>query len=241
MTVVFINEPSSSTRQSPPEPAELASRGVVPPDLPLMVLSPDPLPAAEAAEMAEASASSSEPAADQTQHALLYGRYLGQVQARIERAWSRPRGDIGAPTFSCRVRIEQDRLGNVVDIAVDHCNGTERWRQSLLTAVRTASPLPAPPDPSVYADRIWLAFRSERFRAETSTEGFEPEDRGARDSDSEVHRSFENFASRLDGSSRSLGNEHSDVIHLTIVGSPRSTPTSAESNATTLEVDKDSD
>jgi hypothetical protein len=240
MTVVFINEPTFRDRREPPELLELASRGFARFDKRLRILSPDPEPAADSpsARREAENAATPEATEDQTQHALLYGRYLGQVQARIERAWLRPRSDIGAPTFSCGVKIEQNARGDVVGIALDHCNGTERWQQSLMSAIRTASPLPAPPDPSVYADRLWLTFRSERFRAEGPTEGFDPENAAARDDRFEARRTFERFA---DGTDQNFGprlRKSSDVVHLTIIGSPTgpgslTQPVSAPSTPTT--------
>jgi hypothetical protein len=47
-------------------------------------------------------------APDAAVRSALYGRYVGQVDARIERAWVRPRSAIGATTFVCIVRIDQD-------------------------------------------------------------------------------------------------------------------------------------
>jgi TonB C terminal len=179
MTAVFINEPSPTERLAP-APENLASSGLAPLDLPIVVFSPDPSPPAEIDAKSEDSMAPPEAAGDQTEHALLYGRYLGQVQARIERAWMRPRTEIGAPRFSCRARIEQDRQGELVSIKLDHCDGSERWQQSLVSAIRTASPLPAPPDPSVYADTLWLTFASESFQPGGSVQGFEPESRETR-------------------------------------------------------------
>ena len=46
---------------------------------------------------------------------------------------------------------------------------------SLANAVQSASPLPAPPDPSVFADALTLSFDSEPFHSGRSGEGFEPE------------------------------------------------------------------
>jgi hypothetical protein len=177
MTVVFMNEPLPSIGSPPPKPEVPGSRGLASPDLALVVLSPDPSPGAQAdvsttdhPESPDSSSLTSDPA----RQALLYGRYLGQVQARIERAWIRPRSEIGAPRFSCRARIKQNVHGDVIDVRLDHCNGTERWRGSLLSGIRTASPLPAPPDASVYADVLWLTFASEAFVEGGTPQGFEP-------------------------------------------------------------------
>jgi TonB-like protein len=222
MTVVFIDEPTPATSTSPSKPPPLASRGVTPPDVQLVVLSPDPSPAAANVQTADSTDAQEDTAsAEAAEHARLYGRYLGQVQARIERAWMRPRSEIGAPQFSCRTRIQQDRREAVVEVTLDHCNGTERWQKSLVSAIRTASPLPAPPDASVYADILWLSFSSEGFEEGSSTQGFEPEASQTglvRDSDI-ARQSFEQFASGARRMFRPDGKEDSKVIHLTIVGS----------------------
>jgi hypothetical protein len=232
ITVVFINESSTAGRKESVMPEPLASRGLAPIDLRIVVLSPDPFPAADATNQDEEqdSPAPTEAAGDQTQHAILYGRYLGQVQARIERAWMRPRTQVGAPRFSCGARITQNQRGDVVGIKLDHCNGTERWQQSLVSAIRTASPLPAPPDPSVYADRLWLTFQSVGFRAEGPTEGFEPVAATAQHDQPDGLEAFKHFASGSGQSLRSRG-EDSNVIHLTIIGNPRETGTPAGSVA----------
>jgi hypothetical protein len=203
MTVVFINEPSPPSDAPLPKLEPVSSHGLASPELPLVVLSPDPSPASAADRSNKENSDSAAPAADAAQHALMYGRYVGQVQARIERAWMRPRTEIGAERFSCRIRITQDRRGGVVDVRLDHCNGTERWQQSLVSAIRTASPLPAPPDESVYADVIWLSFTSEGFEPGGSTQGFEP---GV-------------LTASVDR--RDRVKDDSGVIHLTIIGAPR--------------------
>lgn len=220
MTVVFIDEPAPAENSAPPKPPDLASRGITPPNPQLVVLSPDPAPAAAGERTIESDDGAQDTvSADAGEHARLYGRYLGQVQARIERAWMRPRSEIGTPRFLCRARIRQDRRGAVVEIALDHCNGTERWQQSLVSAIRTASPIPAPPDASVYADNLWLSFSSEGFDEGHSTEGFEPETRASGGTERSVLESFQRFARGTLGDHRS-DDEAASVIHLTIVGSP---------------------
>jgi TonB C terminal len=174
MTVVFINEVSQAPQLPTIKPEELASRGIAPEDLAVLVFSPDSAPASQADPKSEDTPDAPQAIGDPTEHALLYGRYIGQIQARIDRAWLRPRSEIGAPRFNCRARIEQDRSGAVINVKLDHCNGSPRWQQSLVSAIRTASPLPAPPDPSVYADALSLVFISAGFQRDLSTDGFEP-------------------------------------------------------------------
>jgi hypothetical protein len=216
MTVVFINEPTPT--DSPPKPPPLASRGIAAPDLQLVVFSPDPSPANASTPSENLKDTQDDIAAPQAaEHARLYGRYLGQLQARIERAWLRPRTQIGPSQFSCRVRVQQDHRGAVTRLGLDHCNGTDRWQQSLLSAIRTASPLPAPPDPSVYADVLLLTFVSAPFEDGSSTQGFEPEPRLAATNRSALE-SFRKFASGDQGD-----DDKESVIHLTIIGSSAGT------------------
>jgi len=226
MTVVFIDDPPPPVENAAPlKQSILASRGIPPPDLPLVVWSPDPSPAAANLRTADSNDTQKDTvAAEAAEHARLYGRYLGQVQARIERAWLRPRTGIGAPRFSCRVRIRQDRQGDVIGIDLDHCNGTEAWRQSVLSAIRTASPLSAPPDASVYADVLWLGFASEAFEQGGSTQGFEPDSpQTAMAADrTRALESFDQFVTGAGGKPRRRGEDDTKVLHLTIIGSPAS-------------------
>ncbi len=90
----------------------------------------------------------------------LYGRYVGQIQARIDRAWRRPRTAIGAPLFQCQVQVDQDRLGRVGEVTLVQCNGDAHWQLSLVHAIAAASPLPAPPNPAVFAQHVLLNFRA---------------------------------------------------------------------------------
>lgn len=106
---------------------------------------------------------------------LLFGRYVGQITARIERAWMRPRTPIqDGALFACRVSITQDRRGVVQEVELVRCNGTPRWQSSLVQAIQSASPLPAPPDPDVYNAHLTLTLESTTFSPSDSTDGFAP-------------------------------------------------------------------
>ncbi|HEV2272340.1 MAG TPA: energy transducer TonB [Steroidobacteraceae bacterium] len=91
---------------------------------------------------------------------VLYGRYVGQIHARVDRAWRRPRTAIGSPIFQCQVQIDQDQLGRVGEVTLLQCNGDTRWRLSVVHAIEAASPLPAPPNPAVFARHVLLEFRA---------------------------------------------------------------------------------
>jgi hypothetical protein len=120
----------------------------------------------------------------------------------------------------------------VVGIKLDRCNGGERWQQSLVSAIRTASPLPAPPDASVYADQLSLSFESEGFQPDGSTQGFEPEMRVA-NNDSQALESFKHFANGgATEKTESNGTGSTNVIHLTIIGSPAPAPPPADPAST---------
>jgi hypothetical protein len=118
--------------------------------------------------------SSPESADESSNRSELFGRYVGQINARIDRAWLRPRSPIGATLFSCRALIDQDERGNVAGVILEDCNGDGRWQLSLVRAIQSASPLPAPPDPKVFRHQVQLSFQSTGFRAGIAEDGFEP-------------------------------------------------------------------
>ena len=102
------------------------------------------------------------------------GRYLGQMRARIDRAWQRPRTAIGAPIFQCQVQVDQDRLGRVQEVTLLECNGGARWHLSLVHAIEAASPLPAPSDPAVFVHHVLLEFRAVAYSPSEPAELYEP-------------------------------------------------------------------
>ncbi|HEY1898814.1 MAG TPA: TonB C-terminal domain-containing protein, partial [Steroidobacteraceae bacterium] len=102
-------------------------------------------------------------------------RYMGQINARIDRAWLRPRTPIGAASFSCRVRILQDAVGNVTEVMLEQCNGDTRWQLSLVHAIDSSSPLPAPPDPDVFSRIVHLGFTAEAYASGRHEDQYEPE------------------------------------------------------------------
>ena len=175
MTLIMINEPTPAPfKDLIPDPK--ASRGSVSLDLPVILLSPDALPSLDTNDQSDPDYNESPSTAplDPAVHALLFGRYVGQISARIERVWLRPRTPIGADTFSCQVQIKQDHQGNVEDTTLENCNGNTRWQLSLVQAIQSASPLPAPPERRVFADAVTLQFSSKPYLEGGIDEGFEP-------------------------------------------------------------------
>jgi hypothetical protein len=121
---------------------------------------------------------------DGIDRARLLGIYSGQIQARIERAWSRPRTPVNDGSdpvhahdsveyFHCQVQVVQDIFGNVQEILLPHCNGTPAWQRSLVMAIQQASPLPAPPDPKVFSRAVSLNLVGYPYVAGGSEDGYE--------------------------------------------------------------------
>jgi colicin import membrane protein len=83
-------------------------------------------------------------------------RYLAQIVAQVERNWKRP--PTAKPGLRCTVYVTQVPGGVVTDARVGECNGDDAVRQSIVQAVLNASPLPAPPDPSLFDRRVTMIF-----------------------------------------------------------------------------------
>ena len=134
-------------------------------------------------------------AAEESSAGEMYGRYVGQIQARIDRAWLRPRSAIGAPLFQCQVQIDQDDAGRVGEVTLLQCNGNTPWQLSLVHAIEAASPLPAPPDPAVFARHILLQFRAMAYSPGAEAGLYEPPDAAAdvmaQESDLQSERAFQ--------------------------------------------------
>ena len=164
-SLVFIDLPKVTTTDRRVEEA-LASLRAAMIEKPIPVSLPDPSPPAEAEVLAlsEDKPSESSGSSDNTDRARLYGVYTGQIQARVERIWRRPRTPvIGAAadtgeSFQCQVQIVQDATGNVQEILLPRCNGSQAWQQSLVLAIQQASPLPAPPSATVFSHSVTLNF-----------------------------------------------------------------------------------
>lgn len=114
------------------------------------------------------------PAADDGEQAVMFGRYLGQVTSRIERAWLRPRTAIGGSSFTCLVQVEQDRERNVKEVMLKRCNGSTQWQLSLVHAIESASPFPAPPDPSVFSPTLTFQMTADAYVEGDASDGYEP-------------------------------------------------------------------
>lgn len=104
-----------------------------------------------------------EESVDQAALLALYERYTGQTTARVERAWIRPRSPLAENSFRCTVRVEQAPDGSVRSTELMDCNGDSHWQESLVFAIERASPLPAPPDPTVFSHQLILSFSASPY------------------------------------------------------------------------------
>jgi hypothetical protein len=182
--MTLINLLNTESSDEPPL-EEIASLGIELPDATLLIATPEPAPLLFEEERTEES-ETTEAAGDTQGHAAMFGRYLGQITARIERAWKRPRSVLHAPRFSCQTKIEQDERGKVLTVELRHCNPDVRWQQSLVSAIEHASPLPAPPVPSVFARTLVLSFSAEFWEEGVSNaQLYEPEIRLAHPGDTQ--------------------------------------------------------
>jgi hypothetical protein len=125
---------------------------------------------------------------DDSEKARMSGIYTGQIQARIDRVWRRPRTPVNEGTvstaaadagdsFQCEAQIVQDARGNVQEILLPRCNGSAAWQRSLVLAIEQASPLPAPPSANVFSRSITLSFVGLAYGTGSSDDGYEIEAR----------------------------------------------------------------
>jgi hypothetical protein len=117
-------------------------------------------------------------AGDGLERERLFGIYTGQIQARIDRVWRRPRTPVSeandtGDSFQCQAQIVQDAKGNVQEILLPRCNGSAAWQRSLVAAIEQASPLPAPPSTKVFSRSITLSFVGLAYALGSSEDGYE--------------------------------------------------------------------
>jgi hypothetical protein len=187
MTLVLVNLPGPNDA---PMAEDIASRGAALSNSIIQIVSPDPTPSVEMPEPAfvDESGEAAYTAGDPVRQSMLFGRYTGQIDARIQRAWRKPRSAINEPvasgndldhavgvdTFRCQARIVQEVSGHVKEVELMQCNGSPAWQLSLVRAIQLASPLPAPPDPSVFTNALTLTFEGKAYEPGYRDDEYEP-------------------------------------------------------------------
>ncbi len=92
----------------------------------------------------------------------LKASYVRAIQAHVEQRWYEPPGVTQG--LSCTIFVTQIPGGEVVGMRFGTCNGGAAVRQSIETAVRNASPLPAPPEPQLFEREVRLVFTPKESR-----------------------------------------------------------------------------
>lgn len=93
------------------------------------------------------------------EQAGLLDQYLRMIEQRIVRNWARPPS--AQPGLNCTVNVRQAPGGTVLDVSIGACNGDAAVRRSIEAAVYRASPLPEPPDPTLFERNLTIIFRPE--------------------------------------------------------------------------------
>jgi colicin import membrane protein len=83
--------------------------------------------------------------------------WQAQIAAAITRAWRRP--PTARPGIQCMLNVTQVPGGQVTAVSIGDCNGDQAVRESIEAAVYRASPLPPPPDPSLFDRNLRINFR----------------------------------------------------------------------------------
>ncbi len=87
----------------------------------------------------------------------LVDEYRSSIKQKVTRNWLPPQNL--PDNVNCVVRVGQIPGGEVVSVQVEFCNGDEILKRSVEAAVWKASPLPDPPDSSVFDRTIEFVFK----------------------------------------------------------------------------------
>jgi colicin import membrane protein len=83
--------------------------------------------------------------------------WQSQISAKIERSWLRP--PTARSGIECMLYVTQVPGGQVTQVRIGECNGDAAVRESIASAVYRASPLPPPPDPSLFDRNLQIDFK----------------------------------------------------------------------------------
>ncbi|MDE2137163.1 MAG: cell envelope integrity protein TolA [Gammaproteobacteria bacterium] len=79
------------------------------------------------------------------------------IAAKITHAWLRP--PTAKAGIDCMLNVTQVPGGEVTQVSIGECNGDQAVRESIEAAVYRASPLPPPPDPSLFDRNLKIEFK----------------------------------------------------------------------------------
>jgi colicin import membrane protein len=83
--------------------------------------------------------------------------WQAQITDKIQHAWKRP--PTARAGIVCELDVTQIPGGEVTNVKLGACNGDEAVRDSIVAAAYRASPLPPPPDPSLFQRELQITFR----------------------------------------------------------------------------------
>jgi colicin import membrane protein len=94
---------------------------------------------------------------DQLRNSGAVASWVSLITARITDNWDKPPSVRSG--LVCVLDVTQAPGGTVTNVRIGSCNGDEAVRESIQTAVYKASPLPPPPDPSLFQRELVITFR----------------------------------------------------------------------------------
>jgi colicin import membrane protein len=86
----------------------------------------------------------------------LLNEYMALVTQKLRRNWNKPANV--AEDMKCIVNVVQIVGGEVIEVTVKRCNADTATVRSIEAAVFKSSPLPAPPDPSLFERVLEVEF-----------------------------------------------------------------------------------
>ena len=95
--------------------------------------------------------------ADAVRNGAALASWESLIAAKITRAWLRP--PTAKAGIDCMLNVTQGPGGEVTQVSIGQCNGDQAVRESIERAVYRASPLPAPPDPSLFDRNLKIEFK----------------------------------------------------------------------------------
>jgi len=87
----------------------------------------------------------------------LLSQYVYQIQKKVEANWNAPASMTAG--WSCEIMVEQNRFGEVQNVQMKKCAGSDAFKSTVERAVRKASPLPEAPNNDVFEKRLEFIFR----------------------------------------------------------------------------------
>lgn len=99
------------------------------------------------------------------EHSRALGSYVAAIKQQVVQNWLVPPSV--PQDLNCVVDVTQVPGGDVVNAVVKSCNADDAVKQSIISAVYKASPLPQPSDPSLFDRQLEFTFTHEDVNGNT--------------------------------------------------------------------------